>query len=113
MGIVMALLAGVGLLGALFGLLGGVLPARGTPLLWLESVAHLAASVLGMIGGYRMAGDELSGKALAIYSLALNVAAEIGLGFTHLFGPDLLLLFGWGLLYYLTAISRPDYARGR
>jgi hypothetical protein len=112
MGIVLAFLAAIGLVGLLFGFLGGVLPARGTPLLWLESLAHLVASLLGMVGGYRMAGDDLRGKDLAIYSLALNVGAEVVLGFSHLFGHDLLLLLGWGVLYYLTAISRPDAEHG-
>ena len=123
-GLVVAILAGIGSLFSLLALLGllGVAAALSTfggiYVLALIGVAlSLVGDVMATIGGWQMYQANESGKRLAIYGLALSFVAEVIqiIGFSA--GSGLVALILLAVLYYAIVVSRypgqaPSATRG-
>jgi hypothetical protein len=52
-----------------------------------EDALHLVASVLGLVGGLRLASGRISGRALVYWSLGINLVATLLLSGAHLKEP--------------------------
>jgi len=123
-GLVVAILAGIGALFSLLALLGllGVAAALSTfggiYVLALIGVAlSLVGDVMATIGGWQMYQANESGKRLAIYGLAVSFVAEVIqiIGFSA--GSGLVALILLAVLYYAIVVSRypgqaPSASRG-
>ncbi len=116
LGLVIAVLAALGLLLEVVGLLGvlslgfAYAAAGFAGIAFLAIVGllvDLAAVVLSLVGGWRMWNGLASGKPLVIYGLAIGFVGEIvvGVGYGSLGNAvvGLLVLFA---VYYLVVISR-------
>ncbi len=116
LGIVIAILSALGILGALTALVallgvGSILAAAGfggiLALAYVGVLVGGAAEVMSLVGGWRMYQGNADGKRLVIYALALGFVAQIvtGLGYVSLGNiivPILIIL----AVYYLVVISR-------
>ncbi len=83
-GLLMAVLAVVGAIAGIFAVTVDLLIApthnlRGD----LEDLLHLGASILGVVGGARMASGVPSGRLLVLASLGINVVATLVLSHTR------------------------------
>lgn len=108
LGLLLAALAFLALLGSAFTFLTDLFLAPGR-LLWtdLENSIHLAASVVGLVGGYRMYLGVAGGGRLVQVSLGVNVLATLVFSFSRLLHFETVLaLVIWVSLYYLTRMSR-------
>ncbi|HUY98354.1 MAG TPA: hypothetical protein VMW47_12180 [Verrucomicrobiae bacterium] len=116
LGLVIAVLAGLGVLVEVVGLLGvlslGVAYAAsgfaGIAFVAIVGlVLDLAAAVLSLTGGWRMSQGQASGKPLVIYGLAIGFAGEIvvGVGYESL-GNALVGMVVLFAIYYLVIVSR-------
>ncbi len=116
LGIVIAVLAGLGLISGLLSLLsilsiGGFIQVAGfggiVAVAVLGLLVGLAASGLAVVGGWRMYQRVPDGKRLVIYALLVSAAAQLveGIGYGSLASPviGLIILF---IVYYLVVISR-------
>jgi hypothetical protein len=110
-GIVLAILAGLGVLLGLLGLIalfavtaafGGILAFA-----FIGVIVATIADIICVMGGWRMYKGNPDGKRLAIYGLALAFVAElitiIGYGFG---GGPLIQLIVLVLFYYAVVVSR-------
>jgi hypothetical protein len=123
-GLVVAILAGIGALFSLLALLGllGAAAALSTfggiyILALIGVILGLAGDVMATIGGWQMYQMNESGKRLAIYGLALSFVAEVVqiIGFSA--GSGLIALILLAALYYAIVVSRytsqaPSASRG-
>ena len=112
-GLVVAILAGIGALFALLGLLGllgagAALSAFGGifALALIVVTVSLVADVICAIGGWQMYQGNESGKRLAIYGLAISFVAEIILMLGFATGSSILRLILLAVLYYAIVVSR-------
>ncbi len=116
LGIIIAGLSALGILGALTALaallgVGAILAAAGVGgILALAYVGVLvggAADVMSLVGGWRMYQGNVEGKRLVIYALALGFLGQIvtGVGYVSL-GNVILPLLIILVVYYLVVISR-------
>jgi hypothetical protein len=112
-GLVVAILGGLGALFTLLALLsllgfGAALAAFGGIFLLalIGVILNLVADVMAAIGGWQMYQGNESGKRLAIYGLAIAFAAEIiqMIGFSSSSGIVPLILLA--LVYYAIVVSR-------
>ncbi len=112
-GLVVAILGGLGALFvflALLGLLGlGAAQPAFAGILFLALIGvilNLVADVMAAIGGWQMYQGNESGKRLAIYGLAIAFVAEIiqMIGFSS--GSAIVPLILLALLYYAIVVSR-------
>lgn len=120
-GLVVAILAGIGALFAFLGLLGLLgLGATFVGIFFLAIIGvlvSLVGDVMAAIGGWRMYQGNESGKRLAIYGLALTFLAEIILMIGFSAGSAILQLILLAILYYAVVVSRypsqaPSAGRG-
>jgi hypothetical protein len=109
-GLVVAILAGIGALFALFALLGLLgLGAAFAGIFFLAIIGvliSLVSDVMCVIGGWQMYQGNASGKRLAIYGLALTFVAEIILMIGLSAGSSILQLILLAVLYYAVVVSR-------
>lgn len=113
-GLVVAILAGIGAVFALLGLLGllgagaAALSAFGGifVLALIVVAVSLVADVICAIGGWQMYQGNESGKRLAIYGLAISFVAEIILMIGFATSPSILRLILLAVLYYAIVVSR-------
>lgn len=116
LGIVVAILSGLGILfglGLLIGLMGigAVLARYGfggfLPLAYLGALVILAADIMSLMGGWRMYQGDREGKRLVIYGLAIGFVGQIiyGLGYASI-GSVILPLVVLAIVYYLVVVSR-------
>jgi hypothetical protein len=112
-GLVVAILAGIGALFSLLALLGllGAGAALSTfggiyVLALIGLILSLVGDAMAAIGGWQMYQANESGKRLAIYGLAISFAAEIIqiIGFSA--GSGLIALILLAVLYYAIVVSR-------
>jgi hypothetical protein len=112
-GLVVAILAGIGALFALLGLLALLgASAAATAFAGIFFIAFIGvivsgvADVIALVGGWQMYKGNESGKRLAIYGLAIAFAAEViwMIGFAS--GSGILQLILLALLYYAVVVSR-------
>jgi hypothetical protein len=110
LGLVYAILGGIGALFGLFGLLGlSALSAAvgGGALLVVGTLIGLVGTALAAWGGYRMYQNDRDGKRLVIYGLVLNAFGSLvsALSYGGLGGwiVNAAIIF---VLYYLVIISR-------
>lgn len=106
-GLLMAVLAVVGALAGIFAVTVDLLIApthnlRGD----LEDVLHLGASILGAVGGARMAFGVPSGRLLVLASLGINVAATLVLSHTRTQVGTIFELLLWIALALVVAATR-------
>jgi len=124
-GLVVAILAGIGALFSLLALLGllGANAVAGTAFAGIFFIAligvlvNLVAEVMAAIGGWQMYQGNENGKRLAIYGLALAFVAQIVqmIGFASAGGIVGLILLA--IVYYAIVVSRhssprPSASRG-
>jgi hypothetical protein len=112
-GLVVAILAGIGALFALLGLLA-LLGASAAAMAFagiffiafIGVIVSGVADVIALVGGWQMYKGNESGKRLAIYGLAIAFAAEViwMIGFAS--GSGILQLILLALLYYAVVVSR-------
>ena len=119
LGLVIAILAGLGLLFELIGLLGllslgaavaGTVFGGIVFLAVVGIVVDLAAAGLSLIGGWQMHQGRRDGKNLVIYGLVVGFIGEIvvGLGYASIANAFVGLII-LAIVYYLVVISRfPD-----
>ena len=109
-GLVVAILAGIGglfALLALLGLLGLGATFAGIFLLAIIGIlVSLVGDVMAAMGGWQMYQGNASGKRLAIYGLALTFLAEIILMIGFSAGSAILQLILLAVLYYAVVVSR-------
>ncbi|HVA20594.1 MAG TPA: hypothetical protein VNN74_00640 [Candidatus Micrarchaeia archaeon] len=116
LGLVIAVLSGIGVLLEAVGLLGVLSLGAAYAAAGFAGIAFvavlglavdLAAALLGLVGGWRMAQANPTGKPLVIYGLALGFLGEIvvGIGY-YAAGGAILGLIVLAVLYYLVVISR-------
>jgi len=112
-GLVVAILAGIGALFALVGLLALLgASAAATAFAGVFFIAFIGvlvsgvADVIALVGGWQMYKGNESGKRLAIYGLAIAFVAEViwMIGFAS--GSGILQLILLALLYYAVVVSR-------
>jgi hypothetical protein len=112
-GLVVAILAGIGALFALLGLLALLgASAAATAFAGIFFIAFIGvlvsgvADVIALVGGWQMYKGNESGKRLAIYGLAIAFVAEViwMVGFAS--GSGILQLILLALLYYAVVVSR-------
>lgn len=116
LGIVIAVLSALGILGALSALgallgVGAIYAAAGfggiLAFAYVGVLVGAAADVLSLVGGWRMYQGQVDGKRLVIYGLALGLLGQIvtALGYItvgNVIVPILVIL----VVYYLVVISR-------
>ena len=112
-GLVVAILAGIGGLLSLFGLLGllglgaALTVFGGIFALALIGIAvNLVADVMMVMGGWQMYQGNESGKRLVIYGLALAFLAQIVLALGYTAGSAILQLILLAIVYYVVVVSR-------
>ena len=112
-GLVVAILAAIGGLFSLFGLLsllgvGAALTAFGGifALALIGVAVNLVADVMMALGGYQMYQGNESGKRLVIYGLAIAFVAQIVLALGYTAGSAILQLIVLGIIYYVVVVSR-------
>ena len=109
-GLVVAILAGIGglfALLALLGLLGLGATFAGIFLLAIIGIlVSLVGDVMAVMGGWQMYQGNASGKRLAIYGLALTFLAEIILMIGFSASSAILQLLLLAILYYAVVVSR-------
>ena len=112
-GLVVAILAGIGALFALLGLLALLgASAAATAFAGIFFIAFIGvivsgvADVIALLGGWQMYKGNEAGKRLAIYGLAIAFGAEViwMIGFAS--GSGILQLILLALLYYAVVVSR-------
>jgi hypothetical protein len=112
-GLVVAILGGLGAVFAFLGLLGllglGATLSAFAGIFFLALIGvilNLVADVMAAIGGWQMYQGNESGKRLAIYGLAIAFVAEIiqMIGFSS--GSAIVPLILLALLYYAIVVSR-------
>ncbi len=108
LGVVLAGLGLIALLGSIFALGGDLFISRGqNPALELEDMVHVVASGLGLAGGLRLLSGRERGRVLVYWSLGLNAGATILFGARHLAQPmTLLALAAWAVLAVVTWRAR-------
>ena len=109
-GLVVAILAGIGGLFAFLALLGLLgLGAAFAGIFFLAIIGvlvSLVGDVMAVIGGWQMYQGNASGKRLAIYGLALTFLAEIILMIGFSASSAILQLLLLAILYYAVVVSR-------
>ena len=109
-GLVVAILAGIGALFGLLALLGLLgLGAAFTGIFYLAIIGllvGLVGDVMCVMGGWQMYQGNASGKRLAIYGLALTFVAEIVLMIGFSASSAILQLILLAVLYYAVVVSR-------
>lgn len=110
-GIVLAILAGLGVLLGLVGLLGlfavGAAFGRILALAFIGVIIAVIADILCVMGGWQMYKGKVEGKRLAIYGLALAFIAELVTIIGYGFGAGgLIQLIVLALFYYAVVVSR-------
>ncbi len=108
LGTVLAALALLSLLGNIFAVTTDLFLGPGQQVATeVEDVFHLVASVLGLVGGLRIAGGRASGKGLVYWSLAINVVATVVLAGARLKQPlTVVAIAAWLILFALTWTAR-------
>lgn len=112
-GLVVAILAGIGALFALLGLLA-LLGASAAAtafagiffLAFIGVIVSGVADVIALVGGWQMYKGNESGKRLAIYGLAISFVAEVIWMFGFASSSAILQLILLALLYYAVVVSR-------
>jgi hypothetical protein len=112
-GLVVAILAAIGGLFSLFGLLsllgvGAALTAFGGifALALIGVAVNLVADVMMAMGGWQMYQGNESGKRLVIYGLAIAFVAQIVLALGYTASSAILQLIVLGIIYYVVVVSR-------
>jgi hypothetical protein len=112
-GLVVAILAAIGGLFSLFGLLsllgvGAALTAFGGifALALIGFAVNLVADVMMAMGGWQMYQGNESGKRLVIYGLAIAFVAQIVLALGYTASSAILQLIVLGIIYYVVVVSR-------
>ncbi len=110
-GIVLAILAGLGVLLGLLGLLGlfavGAAFGRILAFAFIGVIVGIVADIFCVMGGWRMYKGNAEGKRLAIYGLALAFIAELVTIIGYGFGAGALIqLIVLALFYYAVVVSR-------
>lgn len=107
-GVFMLLLAAVGIVIGIFSVTLDILvaPTHNVPG-DVEDVLHLAASLLGALGGYQMATGRPAGRRLVLLSLGINVVATLVLSLGHLAqGGPIFDVALWLVLATIVAAAR-------
>ncbi|MDQ6742434.1 MAG: hypothetical protein M3Z97_05930 [Candidatus Dormibacteraeota bacterium] len=108
LGVLLAAVAFVGLVWAVFSLLTDALatPRHPAGVALLDSM-RLLTSVLTLVGGRRMYRGMQNGKVLVLTGLVIYALASVLLAARQLADPVVVvLLLSWAVLYYVTAVSR-------
>ena len=110
LGLVYAILGGIGTLFGVFGLLGlSALAAvvGAGPLFFIGTLIGVIGTAVAAWGGYKMYQSDRDGKRLAIYGIVLNAVGALvaALSYGGLTGWVLNAIFAF-VLYYLVIISR-------
>jgi hypothetical protein len=115
-GIVLAILAGLGALLGLISLLGLLTLSAAFGGIFIVALLGVLVNVIGdiicVIGGWRMYQGNAEGKRLAVYGIALAFVAEIIYAIGFATGSAIVPLIVLALLYYAVVVSRfPSEAR--
>lgn len=105
-GLILAILAGIGLLFGLIGLPFALALAGVIPLLVLSLIASLVGAALTGLGGYQMYREDQAGKRWVIYGLIVYL---VGIVFGILTGSivqQIVPLIVLAALYYVVVTSR-------
>jgi hypothetical protein len=110
-GIVLAILAGLGVLLGVFGFIAlfavGAAFGHILAFAFLGVIVAIVADVMCVMGGWRMYKGNAEGKRLAIYGLALAFIAELITIIGYGFGAGAILqLIVLALFYYAVVVSR-------
>ena len=104
-GIVLAILAGLGVLLGLFAV--GAAFGRILAFAFIGVIVGIVADIFCVMGGWRMYKGNAEGKRLAIYGLALAFIAELVTIIGYGFGAGALIqLIVLALFYYAVVVSR-------
>lgn len=108
LGTVLAALALLSLLGGIFAVTTDLFLGPGQQVATeVEDVFHLVASVLGLVGGLRLAAGRASGRGLVYWSLGINLVATVVLAGARLKQPLTVLTIAiWLVLLVLTWAAR-------
>jgi hypothetical protein len=108
LGTVLAGLALVALLASMFAVTTDLFVGPGQRVATeVEDVLHLVASVLGLVGGLRLASGRVAGRTLVYWSLGINVVATLLLAGARLKEPLTIgALLVWAVLAFLTWRAR-------
>ncbi|HYW27946.1 MAG TPA: hypothetical protein VE953_27490 [Terriglobales bacterium] len=111
MAILLGTLAALGLIGATLSFVVDLFVAP-----WrlytsdLEESLHLLASVIGLVGAFRLARGAHQARQVILVGLTLNTAATLAFGRSTLARPETLLpLATWVVLAALTVAARVRY----
>lgn len=104
-GIVLAVLAGLGLLLSLIALPAILALGLVAPTLWLSVIASLVGQVLTLYGGWQMYKGNPDGKRFVIYGLIVYFVAAV-LGLLSGDGGQILSIVVCAVVYYIVVTSR-------